>query len=372
MRSPEEILNFFKGTSLLQIAAKILAGERIGKSEGRQLYRSGKLFHLGLLADWVNQKKNKDYVYFGHNLNVNPTNVCQLRCPLCAYSKDSTDPQAYFLSLAEIKEQIRKGVEKGISEIHLVSGVNDKYDLDFFITLFSWIKETFPHLHIQALTVVEYDYLSKISGLSLVELFERLKVAGLGSIPGGGAEIFAPAVRKKIAPRKISAKRWLEIMETAHQVGIKSNATMLYGHLESWEDRLDHLLALRELQDKTGGFKAFVPLAFKKKNTAFEKYELNQSGFDHLFTVALARVILDNFDHIKILPNYFDFRLAQVMLSFGASDLGSTALEEKIAAAAQTGGIKKLTREDFIRAIKEVGKIPVESNSGYQLRRIWG
>lgn len=360
----KRILDFFSNTSIKDIALKILDDKRINKKEIIRLYQSNNPLYLGLLANFINYKKNKNKIYFRNNLNINHTNVCQLHCPICAFSKDKKNENAYYLSFEQIQESIKKGVENGICEVHIVGGITDKYDIIFFEKLFQWIKNTFPFLYIQALTVVEYDYLSKKYNISLEKIFNRFKKAGLNSIPGGGAEIFNSSIRKKITPLKISAKRWLEVMEIAHNCGIKSNATMLYGHIETFENRIDHLLLLRKLQDKTSGFNAFVPLVFHKENTKFENLDSNQNAFDHLLTIAMARIILDNFDHIKILPDYFEKRFIPIMLNFGVSDIGATSLNEKIAKSA--GGKKcQMTKQDFIHLIKNSGKIPVEINSSY-------
>ncbi|MFH1612178.1 MAG: CofH family radical SAM protein [bacterium] len=362
----KRILDFFLNTSIKDIALKILDNQRINKKEIIRLYQSNNLFHLGLLANFINNKKNKNKVYFRNNLNINHTNICQLRCPICAFSRDEKDEDAYCMTFEQIQEIIIKGVEKGICEVHIVGGITDKYDISFFEKLFQWIKKSFPFLHIQALTAVEYDYLSKKYNISLEKLFNMLKQSGLDGIPGGGAEIFDFSIRKKITPFKISGKRWLEIIEIAHSCGIKSNATMLYGHIETFENRIDHLLLLRNLQDKTSGFMAFVPLAFHKENTEFENLDINQSAFDDLLTIVMARIILDNFDHIKILPNYFEKRFMSIMLNFGVSDIGATSLNEKIVKSAN-GKNWQMTKEDFVSLIKDSGKIPIEINSSYIL-----
>jgi len=256
------------------------------------------------------------------------------------------------MSLEEIFNKIKKYNDYGIEEIHIVGGLNKNITVEYMEEIFSGIKDINPDFHIQALTAVEYDYMAKKAGLSLAEVFKRLKSAGLGSIPGGGAEIFNPEVRQIIAPKKISGERWLEVMSEAHRQGLRTNATMLYGHIEKPEDRIDHMLKLRELQDKTGGFLTFVPLTFHPYNTQLQTLVKEKTGIYHtLKLIAISRLMLDNFDHIKALWMYMGREFIQMVLHFGADDLGSTSIEEQIVKAAGGQSRDILHNETFEKLI---------------------
>lgn len=360
------LIDYMKSPEMKLIAEKVLSGERLSGEDGIFLFEYPGIFETGYLAKYVRKKKAGFFAYYGNNLNINHTNICELRCPLCAFSRDEGEKGSYEMTLGEIFRKIHKYLSYSIEEIHIVGGLNKNISLEYMEEMFSGIKKINPAFHIQALTAVEYDYMAEKEGTDLSELFQILKKAGLGSIPGGGAEIFNPEIRKIIAPKKISGDRWLEVMEEAHRQGIRTNATMLYGHIETFKDRLDHMIALRELQDRTGGFLAFVPLTFHPYNTELEKMVTRKTGiYDTLKVLSVSRLLLDNFDHIKALWMYMGKEFIEAALHFGADDLGSTSIEEQIvrAAGGQKGEI--LSNDEFESLIKSAGYLPVRVRSNY-------
>ncbi len=345
------------------VERKILSGGRLSFDEGVALFHSGELHALGRLAALAAERKNGKRVYFVRNRHVNPTNICVNRCRFCAFSRSKGEEGAYELSVDEVLEKIEDSPE-GLRELHIVGGLHPDRPFRFYLDLLKAVKERFPALHIKAFTAVEIDYFAGISGLSLRDTLLRLKENGLDAMPGGGAEIFAERTRKRLCPEKISGQRWLEIHEEAHKCGIKTNATMLYGHLESYEDRVDHILRLRDLQDRTGGFQAFIPLSFHPLNTDMGgRYP---SGIDDLKTIAVSRLLLDNFPHIKAYWVMLGEKLSQVALLFGADDIEGTVVEEKIthsAGAVTAGG---LPREHLVALIRRAGRVPVERDAFYE------
>lgn len=343
------------------IKNKVLAGERLNREEGIALMTSNDLLFLGELADIVRKRKSGDNAYFNLNLNINYTNICILRCPLCAFSRDLDD--GYLLSLEEIEEKVHYGLGLGIKEFHIVGGLHTKLNLSYYEDMLKRLKKIGSGIFLQAFTATEIDHISKT--FSLEDVLKRLKDAGLDSIPGGGAEVFSERVRQIISPNKISGKRWLEVMETAHKLGIRSNATMLYGHIETAEERVDHILQLRQLQDRTGGFLAFVPLSFHPQNTSLS-YCKGSDGVDDLRVFATARLLLDNFPHIKGLWMYLGEKLVEVALSFGVDDIGGTGFEEKIVSSAGAQTPFEISKDRLTRIIKNAGRIPMEVNSVYQ------
>jgi aminodeoxyfutalosine synthase len=351
------------------ITEKVHAGQRLTREDGIKLYRSHDLLAIGRLASHVAKAKNGEHVYFVQNMHINPTNLCVNRCKFCAFSRSKGEPGAYEMSINDIVSKARTA-EKGVREVHIVSGLHPDLPFSWYLDMLRALKKDFPHIHIKAFTAVEIDYMAKLSGLSLKDTLLALREAGLGSLPGGGAEIFNPAVRTALCAEKISGDRWLEVMEIAHGTGLKSNATMLYGHIETVEDRVDHLIRLRQLQDRTGGFQAFIPLSFHPKNTEIKKSS-NTTGFDDLKTLAISRLLLDNFDHIKAYWVMLGEKITQVSLSFGVDDIDGTVVEERITkmAGGTTEGI--MTRDELINLIKQAGKTPVERDTLYHTVRLW-
>ncbi|MGH9858773.1 MAG: aminofutalosine synthase MqnE, partial [Candidatus Acidiferrales bacterium] len=314
---------------LKPIAAKVLAGERLSFDDGVALYRSPDLLAIGWLGNYVREKRHGNVAYYNINRHINPTNVCVAHCRLCAFGRDEHAPGAYSYALEEIWERAAQGVAEGATEFHIVGGLHPDLPFSYFTDLISGLKQRFPHVHLKAFTMVEVQYLAKIAKLSIEQALRALKEAGVDSLPGGGAEIFHPRVRKIICDHKTSGQMWLSIARTAHQIGLRSNATMLYGHIENDEERVDHLLALRALQDETGGFVAFIPLEFHPDNTALAHLP-KPTGFDALKNIAIARLLLDNFEHIKAYWIMLTPSIAQIALLWGANDLDGTVIEEKI------------------------------------------
>lgn len=352
--------------SINTIADKVYSDKRITTDDALRLFNSNDIFQIGSMASYIAEKKNGKSAYFIHNRHINPTNICINRCKFCAFSKDKGENGAYQLTLDEILAKA-KSIEKGVTEFHIVGGLHPDLLFEFYLDMLRMLKREFPDIHIQAFTAVEIDYFSKLSGLPLKETLSRLKEAGLGSLPGGGAEIFNSNIRNVICEEKISGKRWLEIMETAHSIGLRSNATMLYGHIEGYKDRVDHMNSLRELQDKTGGFQAFIPLPFHPKNTKIERAFKETTGLDDLKTLAIARIFLDNFAHIKAFWIMLGEKMAQVSLNFGVDDIDGTVVEEKITHSAGAATAEELTKDEIVNLIKKAGKIPVERDTLYNV-----
>jgi len=354
--------------ALEPVAAKVLAGERLSFEDGVALYKTHDLLAIGYLANYVREKLHGDATYFNVNRHINPTNVCVASCKLCAFGRKPDAEGAYTMALEEALRRAGEGWSEAVTEFHIVGGLHPDLPFDYYLDLLRGLKERFPSVHLKAFTAVEIGYYSHMTRLSLREVLEKMKDAGLGSLPGGGAEIFAPAVRRVICDHKIGAYTWLKIHRIAHELGLHSNATMLYGHIESAEDRVDHLLQLRGLQDQTRGFQTFIPLAFHPANTELGKLVPHDetTGFMDLKNVAVARLLLDNFSHIKAYWIMMTPRVAQVALRFGADDLDGTVVEEKIYHDAGASTPQALTRRDIMRLIRDAGREPVERDTLYR------
>jgi aminodeoxyfutalosine synthase len=358
----------FSDPALDPIAAKVLAGDRLAFEDGVALYNSPDLLGLGYLANHVREKLHGNVTYFNVNRHINPTNVCVASCKLCAFGRKPDAPGAYTMALEEAFRRAGEGWAEAVTEFHIVGGLHPDLPFDYYLELLRGLKERFPSVHLKAFTAVEIGYYAHITRLSIREVLERMKEAGLGSLPGGGAEIFAPAVRRVICDHKIGAHAWLKIHRTAHELGLHSNATMLYGHIESAEDRVDHLLQLRKLQDQTHGFQTFIPLAFHPANTELGKLveHSETTGFMDLKNIAVSRLLLDNFPHIKAYWIMMTPRVAQVALRFGADDLDGTVVEEKIYHDAGAGTPQVMTRQEIVRLIHNAGREPVERDTLYR------
>lgn len=360
--------DLFIDSQLSDIVAKVIAGKRINREEGVRLMKSNELLTIGYMADLVRQRKNGDKTYFIVNRHINHTNICKTRCKLCAFGKDKEDPEAYAMTLAEVEAKALESKDGHLTEIHIVGGLNPEMTLEFAEEMMVRVSRALPGVHIKGFTAVEIDHFAETSGLSVKEVLQRLVEAGLGSLPGGGAEIFAPRVRQLICEQKISGDRWLEIMQTAHDLGMRTNATMLYGHVETPEERIDHLIRLRELQDQTGGFLTFIPLAFHPQNTGIEDMvQTRTTGYEDLKVLAISRLMLDNFDHIKAYWVMIGPKLAQVSLAFGVDDLDGTVVEERITHAAGGDTAQALTKRQLVEMVKAAGRIPVERDTLYKV-----
>jgi aminodeoxyfutalosine synthase len=350
---------------LRPIADKVLAGERLNAAEGILLYRSPDLLAVGWLANHIREKRHGDICYFNVNRHINPTNICVAHCKLCAFGRDPSAPGAYNFALDEIYQKAAEGVRAGATEFHMVGGLHPDLPFEYFLDMIRGLKQRCPTVHLKAFTMVEVGYFSRIAKLSVREVLVALKEAGVDSLPGGGAEIFNPRVRRVICDHKTSGKQWLEIARIAHEIGLRSNATMLYGHIENEEERVEHLLLLRELQDDTHGFQTFIPLAFHPENTALAHLP-KTTGFDDLRAIAVSRLLLDNFDHIKAYWVMLTPRIAQIALRFGADDIDGTIVEEKIYHDAGATTEQFTPRSELERLIRAAGRVPFERDTMYR------
>jgi aminodeoxyfutalosine synthase len=350
---------------LKPIADKVLAGERLSADDGIALYRTSDLLALGWLANRAREQRHGNVCYYNVNRHINPTNVCVAHCRLCAFGRSPDAPGAYTFALEEIYQRAEEGMREGATEFHMVGGLHPDLPFEYFLDLMRGLKQRCPSVHLKAFTMVEVGYFARIAKLSIRDTLLALKQAGVDSLPGGGAEIFHPRVRKVICDHKVSGQQWLSIARTAHQIGLRSNATMLYGHIENEEERVGHLVLLRELQDETHGFVAFIPLAFHPENTALA-YLPKPTAFADIKAIAVSRLVLDNFDHIKAYWIMMSPKVAQIALRFGADDLDGTVVEEKIYHDAGATTEQFTSRADLERLIREAGRIPVERDTLYR------
>jgi aminodeoxyfutalosine synthase len=353
-----------EASKLAAIREKVEAGVRLSFEDGLALEASNDLFAIGSMANLVRERYNGNFGYYNVNTHINPTNVCVYKCDFCAFRADLDDKRAYVMDRAQILERARSAHDRGATELHIVGGLHHKLPFDYYVDLIRWIKDDYPEIHIKAYTGVEIEFFSKIARLSIREVLQRLVEAGLGSLPGGGAEIFHPEVREEVCGAKASTEVWLEVHRTAHQLGLHSNATMLYGHIDKARHRIDHLVRLRELQDETGGFQTFIPLAFHPDNSRMDEIP-KPSGVMDLKTMAISRLMLDNFPHIKAYWVMLGIKTAQVALSFGADDIDGTVVHETIYHEAGAETPQEITVNEIRRLITEAGRVPVERDTLY-------
>ncbi|MBU1182654.1 MAG: CofH family radical SAM protein [Proteobacteria bacterium] len=361
---PDTIIN----KKLRKIAVKVFEEIPVSKADAIYTLSTNDILDLGKISNFIRTKLHGDTAYYGVNMNLNFTNICELRCPLCAFSRDKGDKDAYLLSLDEIEKRVRKAVASGIDEVHIVGGLHPELKIDYFEKMIRRIKKIKPGLFVVAFTAVEIDYFAKKNGISAKETLKILIDAGIGAMPGGGAEIFSPHIRIIIAPAKIPGKRWLQIMRTAHEMGLKTNATMLYNHKENTGDIADHLAKIRKLQDETGGFKTFVPLLFHDTNTRIRAKRRTSTGYDDIRIYAASRIFLHNVPHLKALWMYLGDKMAQVLLRFGVDDFAATYYNEKVvhAAGAKTPDYGS---ESFLkRLIENAGLKPVRTTANYWIQ----
>src|SRR5277367_2943602 len=350
---------------LQPIAAKVLAGERLSFDDGLVLDRSADILAVGWLANYVREKLHGNTAYFNVNRHINPTNVCVAACRLCAFGRKKDASGAYTMALEQAWQTAASGYSEAVTEFHIVGGLHPDLPLEYFLDLVSGLKERFPQVHMKAFTMVEVAYLARRAKLTIPETLERMKAAGVDSCPGGGAEIFADRVRHIICDHKIDGGEWLDTARMAHQIGLRSNATMLYGHVENEEDRVDHLLKLRAVQDETGGFQTFIPLSFHPDNTALAHIP-RKTGMLDLRQIAVGRLMLDNFPHIKSYWQMVSPKIAQISLRFGADDIDGTVIEEKIYHDAGATTPQGMRRADLVRLITEAGRTPFERDTMYR------
>ena len=350
---------------LVPIAEKVMAQERLNADEALALYRSHDVLAIGWLANSVRERLHGDRTYFNVNRHINPTNVCIAACRLCAFGRKKDSAGSYTMALEEAWQAAASGYSEAVTEFHIVGGLHPDLPFSYFLDLIAGLKERFPQVHIKAFTMVEVAYLAKRAKLSIQETLEKLKEAGVDSLPGGGAEIFAERVRRIICDHKIDGAQWLETARLAHQLGLRSNATMLYGHVENDEDRVDHLLKLRSLQDETRGFQTFIPLAFHPANTPL-KHLWTTTGMQDIKNLAIGRLVLDNFSHIKAYWQMLTPKIAQISLRFGVDDIDGTVIEEKIYHDAGATTPQGMRREELVRLIREAGREPIERDTLYR------
>lgn len=358
--------SFVINAGLGDILEKVKDGERLSVEDGIRLYQSPDLLAVGYLANIVRERKNGNNAYFIYNQHINYSNICTNLCKFCAFGKDKDSDLAYEMSVDEVRQKVRDRLAEPITEIHMVGGIHPDLPYSYYTDLLTVIKEERPGVHIQAFTCVEIAHLGEISGLGTEGVLRDLQQAGLGSIPGGGAEVFSPRIRALTCEKKLSGSGWLEVAKCAHNLGLHTNATMLYGHIESVEERVEHLDMLRQAQDETGGFLAFIPLAFHPKNTELATLS-RTSGVDDLKNIAVSRCFLDNFPHIKAYWVMIGQKLSQIALSFGADDVDGTVKEEIITHMAGAETEQALSRDQLLRLIREAGRIPIERGTLYNV-----
>jgi len=350
---------------LARIQAKVDRAERLDFEDGVFLYRTPDLHAVGRMANQVRERRHGNRAYFNVNRHLNPTNICYVECGLCAWARKPGQDGGYLMGVEEAVEHAAQTFNEAVTEFHIVGGLHPTLPFGYYVDLLKALRQRFPQVHLKAFTMVEIEWLARRGKQSIPETIEILKDAGLGSCPGGGAEIFAKRVRDIICTDKISGEEWLDIARQVHQAGVRSNATMLYGHVETDEERVDHLLRLRELQDETGGFQVLIPLAFHPENTALAHLP-RTTGFQDLKNIAVPRLLLDNFDHIKAYWIQIGPRLAQIALHFGADDLDGTIIEETITHAAGAATEAGMTHQEIERLIRAAGRDPVERDTLYR------
>ncbi len=351
--------------ALEPIAEKVAAGQRLSFEDGLSLYRSADILAIGWMANSVRERLHGDLAFFNVNRHINPTNVCVASCRLCAFGRKKGAEGTYTMALEEAWATAAEGYSEAVTEFHIVGGLHPDLPLEYFLDLVTGLKERFPLVHIKAFTMVEVAFLAKRAKLSIREVLERVRAAGVDSLPGGGAEIFSDRVRSIICDHKINGNEWLETAETAHLLGLRSNATMLYGHVENEEDRIDHMCRLRAVQDRTGGFQTFIPLAFHPDNTALDHLP-RTTGLSDIKQIAIGRLMLDNFPHIKSYWQMVSPKMAQISLRFGADDIDGTVIEEKIYHDAGATTPQGMRREELVRLITAAGRIPFERDTMYR------
>lgn len=352
--------------AIADIISKVEAGGRLTFSEALELWKEAPLWQLSQLALRVKRERSGDKVYYNRNFHLEPTNVCQFECKFCSYRRGEGEEGSWDYTMDEVLDIVRQRKDSGATEIHIVGGVHPTHDLYYYTEMIRRIKQIMPQAAVKAFTAVELNYMISKAALTTVEGLQLLKDAGMESIPGGGAEIFAPEIRTKICPQKGSAEQWLDLHRAAHSIGIDSNATMLYGHIESVEHRIDHLMRLRELQDETGGINAFIPLKYRSANNSLS-YLGETSVTDDLRTLAMSRLILDNIEHIKAYWVMYGKTTTELALAFGADDIDGTIDDStKIYSMAGADDTRPtMSIEDIVRICSNAGFVAVERDTHY-------
>jgi len=346
------------------ITAKLKAGERISTDEALVLAEKADVHTLGELALGARKKRFGDKAFYVYNQHLNYTNICVNRCRFCAFSKRAGEDGAYAYSMDQVREEVRARIREPITEMHIVGGLNPDFPYDYYLELLRAVKAERPQVKIKAFTAVEVAYLAEKHGKTFEAVLLDMAAAGLDALPGGGAEVFSPALRKKLCPEKVSGRVWLEIHELAHNMGIPTNATLLFGHIESWPDRVEHMDSLRRLQDRTSGFLCFIPLAYQPENNPLRAK--GTDGVDYLKMMALSRLFLDNIPHLKAYWAFSGIKPAQLALHAGADDFDGTLVEEKVGHAAGAASPKGMTVARLRETIRMAGFEPVERDTFFQ------
>lgn len=372
----EPIINFIEpkitDPFLKGIAEKVMCGQRIKPSEAEYLYEKANLALLSQLANVVNQRLNGDYILFNKNFHIEPTNICLFNCKFCSYHKGAGDPESWVFTLEDIRNMARKYQNSDVTEVHIVGGVHPKWDLEYYGKMIKAVKEILPKIHVKAFSAIELDYVIRKSKLSYTEGLRKLKEYGLDSIPGGGAEIFDPAVRAKICPDKASGEKWLAIHKAAHEIGIQSNATMLYGHIESYRHRVQHMEAIRNLQDETHGFNCFIPLKFRSANNPMG-YIGEANLTEDLRNFAVSRIFMDNIKHLKAYWPMLGLQNTRLAIHFGADDIDGT-IDDTTKIYSMAGAEEQkpvMTVDRLTQLVSEAGKIPAERDSLYNIIKVY-
>jgi aminodeoxyfutalosine synthase len=362
---------------LREVGERVGSGTRLSHADAELLFTSPDLLGVGMLSDFANRRKHGDVVTFAANQHINPTNVCYLRktCVFCSFARLPKEEGAYHYTLDQVYAEAETAASGLTKEFHIVGGLDMKAGLQYYSEMFRGLKSRYPHVHIKALTAVEIAHIARIDKMSIEDVLIALREAGLDTLPGGGAEVFGKGVRMTIADKKLAAEDWIDVHRTAHRLGIRSNCTMLYGHVESIQDRVEHLAMLRDLQDESGGFLAYIPLAYHPDHNELG-IELGRqgtatTGFDDLRNLAVGRLFLDNFEHIKthwIMVTPF---LSQTSLAFGVNDLEGTVVREKIYHEAGAHTAQGLSLDEILDLIRSAGKIPAERDSFYKILRVF-
>jgi len=352
-------------SDLADIYEKVVAGQRLSREDGLKLFESKDLLTIGFLANLVRERHHGQKTYWVYNQHINYSNICTNGCRFCAFSRRLGEKGGYALTVDQMANKVRERLQEPITEIHVVGGCHPDLPFSYYLDLVRTIKEMRPEVTVKAFTVVEVAHLAQNEGLAISEVLLSLKEAGVEALPGGGAEVFSNRVRQLLCPEKLSSNGWLEVAKEAHQLGMRSNATLLYGHLETAAERVDHILALRKAQDETGGFITFIPLAFQSANTGIEPLK-ERTGYTDLKTIAVSRLLLDNFAHIKAYWIMLGVKIAQTALYFGADDLDGTVMEERIGHMAGASSAEALTPEELETLIRAAGHEPVQRDTFFK------
>lgn len=362
------IVELARSVGLGDIAEKVVAKERLSLDDGARLYRHPELHVVGALANFVRERLHGDLAYFNVNQHVNYTNLCNKLCRFCAFQRLPGQAGAYLWSPEQCAEKVRAQLDQPVTEVHMVAGVWPKIPYEYYLELLRAVKAARPSIHVKAFTMVELDQIAKVAQKPLEVVLEELKAAGLGSVPGGGAEVFSERVRAETYHLKISGDEWLAIARKVHEAGLRSNCTMLHGHIETIEERVDHLDRLRRLQDETGGFQTYIPLSFHPDNSEMADVPA-PTALDELRELSLGRLMLDNIPHVKAYWILMDVPVAQLALAYGADDVDGTVVEERIYHEAGATTPQEVQRSELVQWIRDAGRIPVERDTLYNV--IW-